>query len=330
MKKLLYKTFRLNWKSKFLSFLAAVILSIYVHLLQSGVVSIQVPIVYTGLSSKLAFLKKPQDYIEVKLRSLKKVQWEIIQLKAEVDLTLASTLNHKYQISFDKSFFPRYVSMINEPTSIELRLDHKLNKLVPVKITFSDPEISEMNLSNLVIQPKVVRIQGASKILNTISSVSTVPLHLDENQINYSFDSLRIKKSRKAYFYILEKSISISFILQPTLNIVRKVFKVSRVHPIGLSQDLLLEQPDYQVEVLLEGPEEYIDNILIENISIGIELEQYVFNEKDSKIEPFNSISLSSIQLLNDILKSNVTLLGVAEEQKNLSLNLQIKSKVDE
>lgn len=110
---------------------------------------------------------------------------KIGKIEAQIDVTdlYSSTVMKSELTAYDING----VVMDNikmEPSNIEINVPVLKNKTVPIKLVFDEESMSNFDISNFTIEPNSVTIRGKSNAIDSISSIDTNPINL--NNIKYN------------------------------------------------------------------------------------------------------------------------------------------------
>lgn len=180
MPKRFWKSFK--WKESIrrarlpsISVMMAIIAWFLVHSSQTVKEDHLVPVTYKNLSPDLAFSRQPIENVRMgfvgvfhRLRSA-----ELERLTYEVDLSEAKAGLTSVEVNVGQLFLPVDIDVVNpRPRRIDVFLETKQSKEVPVKINLQGSLKSGLVVSKLKATPNPVVITGPLSALNKIDRIT--------------------------------------------------------------------------------------------------------------------------------------------------------------
>ncbi|HEC98712.1 MAG TPA: hypothetical protein ENI58_11300 [Nitrospirae bacterium] len=186
MRQLLFK----NLGLKILALCLAIILWFLISGRGVSEITREVPIEYINIPPGYEIVKKDHDTVRVSLFGSEVVLGSIKpeDLKVYVDLKDAQPGRGAYRIKKRNIKVPPALTISNvTPSKVHIFLDRTVRKKVPVNPDISGEPAPGKYISQIIIKPEEVEVEGPESMLKKISAVRTEPVDvsgLDENSIN--------------------------------------------------------------------------------------------------------------------------------------------------
>jgi len=276
-----------NLGLKIVSLLLAVILWLYVTAQQIDMQVFRVPIELKNIPEGLALSREAPSEADV---TIKGARIDLIKLRLTRKLKLsvdcsdvkAGRVNIRLSpaaLNLPQDFDIRNVS-IDNPHILSLEFEKLVSKQVPVKIAYKG-EVPE----NIVIEgkpiivPDRVTVTGPERVINKINLVNTEEIELKGSRKKFSSE-VRVNAGTSE-IDINPKEVFVE------IRFSRRILRVLSSIPPTLLQDdqsLAVKYSPRTVSLTVEGPEELVNSIRKEDISIIIDITTK--KEGKYKIEP--------------------------------------------
>lgn len=175
---------------KALSLLLAILLFVVSRQPVIDMRMVGVPIEYRGLSPGVKIVGDPEQTVSLRLSGPRDVVRSLTpnQLLVIADLSGKEPGERSVQLKVDESFLPDNVEVLQiEPPNIKIKLEPNVTKLVRVEANFVGRVVEgrEMYSDRVEIYPKEIEIEGPRSIVDTIESVKTEPVSLNERAADF-------------------------------------------------------------------------------------------------------------------------------------------------
>lgn len=263
-----------NMGLKVISLALAIVLWLYVTAQQLEVQTFKVPIELVNIPDGLVLTGKTFEDADV---SIKGARIDLLKLrlfgklKAVVDCSDAKVGRVNMHLSpaaltLPEDFDIRNVS-IDNPRIIVLEFEKLVTKSVPVKIAYRGQVPKDIIIRGKpIIVPEKVEIRGPKRVVSSISVVSTEEIDLRGRKKKFS-EEVPVKKNR-GDMEIKPQKVWVEIELSH-----RAVRTLANIPPT-LLQDEESISVDYSpktVSLTIEGPEEIVNNVAKDNVSIIID-----------------------------------------------------------
>ena len=177
MRKLLFKNFGL----KILSLALAITLWFFISARGVSEITLEVPIEYMNIPPGYEILKKDTDTVRVSLFGSEGVLRSIRpeDLRVYVDLKEARPGKGTFTIKKSNVKVPPVLTISNiRPSKVNIILDKTARKDVPVKPNLIGKPAAKIHISQVIIKPEKVEIEGPESVIKKVSHVSTEPINI--------------------------------------------------------------------------------------------------------------------------------------------------------
>lgn len=171
-----------NWLLKLVSLLLATLVWAAVSNEASSEVGLEVPLEYRNIPHEMEITGDMTNNVQVRLRGSSQVIKGITarDVATTVDLNQMKTGEKIVPLSPKNVQAPFGAEVIRvNPSSVRFTLEQTLVKSVPVVPTLSGEPAEGFELGEVLISPKSVEIEGPESRVNSLSSLVTVPIHLE-------------------------------------------------------------------------------------------------------------------------------------------------------
>jgi len=260
-----------NPGAKIASLVFAIFLWLHVTAQQGEDQSFRAPLYLTGIPDSLTIIHDVPKEIEVTIRgprsSLLKLRL-LGRLKAVVDLSMAKKGRENILLSpgilnLSEDIDSRNIT-IDNPKTLILNFERIITKSVPVRIAYRGGIPQNIIVSGSpVIIPARVKVRGASSIISAIDFLSTKEIDIRSRKGKISEESELITGGR-------EISIIPSIVLIEMEIHKRIVRTLANIPPTLLQDhaDLSVEYFPKVVSITIEGAEEIIRNVVVDDVSV--------------------------------------------------------------
>lgn len=170
-------------------------LAVYVHVFSGRVQEMvfRVPLVVDRLPTTLALASPPPDEVKVRVRGYGK---DLLKLRArsfKAEVRLESPRKGVFQrpvlgsdMRFPEGIQPLSVEVL-EPHLIELRIEDAARRVLPIRATLVGSLPEDRALASLPrAEPAQVAVSGPESVLDTLQSISTAPVSLENIHGDFS------------------------------------------------------------------------------------------------------------------------------------------------
>ena len=267
--------------------LIALVLAVIIWLLVVGEkrseVRLTVPLELRNLPARFEIIEQNAAQVEVTVRGFSSVVKKLTPGDIDVYIDLSTIVEgpNSFALVPDDILVPVGATVIQvSPSQIELVLDVKGEKMVPIKPIYRGVPAEGYMVEKLTAEPKMVTITGARRLLNTISTIETEAVVLD----NISQDFVKKVKPKLPQGIRIEKEeekiISVSVTVIP--NMVDRFFEDIPLQVENETRQFTLSPRT--ITALVKGPELELSAMTPADIPAFIQTEQ--LPEGISTVEP--------------------------------------------
>ena len=174
---------------KLASLILAMALWLFVILSGRTEITIDVPVVYSGLQQHLDLMdstKKVRISIEGQGSLLKNIRRS--EIKADIDLSGAKSGRAFYTLAKENFALPKTVLLTDiDPETISVTIDSELKKIVPVKPTIVGQPAKGFAIFDIKVVPEKIVLEGPKSLVMKIKSVKTEPIDINGLNTNLQF-----------------------------------------------------------------------------------------------------------------------------------------------
>ena len=265
------KVLTANLGAKIISLFFAVFLWLHVTAQQLENQTFRVPLALAGIPDTLTIIHDLPEYVEVSVRGSRSNLLKLRlfgRLKATVDVSVAKPGRVNISLSsailnISEEFDPREV-IIDEPKVLTLNFERVVSRLVPVKVAFKGEIPQDIIIRGApAIIPDRVRVSGAMSIINSITLLNTEEIDIRGKRGKLSHE-LGINMSGYNAVVIPDKVL-----VEIELS-KRGVRTLANLPPTILqdTENILVRYSPKTVSLTIEGPEELINGITSDEVSI--------------------------------------------------------------
>ena len=259
-----------------LSFLLA---SFVWYLAKQGAESVEisffVPLVFINLPAHMQITSDVPSVVSVSGRILRRYSnnFNPSALQATVDLTNANSGHFQYTLTERNIPILESISVARIiPVQIELMIEEIVEKQLTIRARYQGQLQSGKILQGIKISPDTVKVQGPQSVLQTIDSVFTN--EIDLQNINRSIEMIVSLDLPDPSLQFLNDGIEsyIANVMVSSLP-VRKRFDNVAIHL--LNQNYVSVTNPTEFNLYVEGPEELVNNLELSQIYGTIDLVEY-------------------------------------------------------
>ncbi|HEU5236201.1 MAG TPA: CdaR family protein [Pyrinomonadaceae bacterium] len=174
-----------NWFLKIVSILLAALLWAAVSNQESSEIGLEVPLEYRNIPARLEITGDTTNTVQVHLRGASNVIKGITakDVATKIDLTEMRPGEKIIALSPQNVQAPFGADVIRvNPSSVRFTLEHTLTKTVPIIPTTVGRPLEGYEVAQMLVRPNSVEVEGPESRVNSLSSISTVPIRLDRKQ----------------------------------------------------------------------------------------------------------------------------------------------------
>lgn len=166
---------------KIASLILATALWIFVILSGRTEITMDVPVVYTGLKQQLGMmdsLKKVNISIEGQGSLLKNIRRG--EIRALIDLSKAKSGRSFFTLTKENFRLPKTLLLTNiDPETISVMIESEMKKSIPVKPVIVGRPEKGFTIFNIKVVPENIVIEGPKSLIMNIYSVKTEPIDIN-------------------------------------------------------------------------------------------------------------------------------------------------------
>ncbi len=267
----IHKVLFRNIGGKIISVVFAVLLWLHVTAQQGEDQSFRIPLVLAGIPDSLTIVHDVPQFVEVTIsgpRSSLLIMRLFSRPVATVDLSMSrrGMVNIPLSpgiINISDDFDQRDVT-IDNPKTLGLNFEQVITKSVPVQISFKGGIPEDLIIAGTpVIIPARVKVRGASSVVSAISFLTTQEIDVRNRkgktaeEVGFSLEGRDITTTPEKVLVEMEMH--------------RRVIRTLPNIPPTLLQDdnsMIIEYSPKVVSITVEGPEELIRGMLVEDVSV--------------------------------------------------------------
>jgi YbbR domain-containing protein len=260
-----------NMGAKIISLLFAIFLWLHVTAQQLENQTFRVPLTLSGIPDSLTIIHDLPEHAVVSVRGSRSNLLKLRlfgRLKATVDVSVAKPGRINIPLSaailnISEEFDPREV-IIDEPKSLTLNFERVSTRLVPVKVAFKGEIPQDIIIRGApAVIPDRIRVSGAMSVINGISLLNTEEIDIRGKRGKLSQE---VRVNLSAYNAVATPD---KVLVEIELS-KRSVRTLANLPPTILqdSADLQVNYSPKTVSLTIEGPEELINSITADEVSI--------------------------------------------------------------
>jgi len=272
-----------NVTLKLVAFILAIVIWFLVVGEKKSEVRLTVPLELRNLPEQLEITQQSVSQVEVGVRGFSSVVKQLAPGDIDVHVDLSNVIEgtNSFAISPDEILVPVGTKVIQvSPSQVDVLLDATGDKTVPVKPITRGIPVEGYILGEITVEPKVITITGARRVIKTVSRTETEAVMVD----NIAQDLVKKVKVKLPNGIRIEKEEE--RVVSVSVKIVPKV-----VDLFFEDIPLLVEEEERQftlfpqaVTALVHGPELELSNMVPADIPAFVEIKQ--LPEGSSVVQP--------------------------------------------
>jgi YbbR domain-containing protein len=170
---------------KVVSLILAALLWAAVSNQASSEIGLEVPLEYRNIPLQLEITGDMTNTVQVRLRGSSNVIKDVTakDVSTTIDLSKMSTGERIVALSPQNVNAPFGAEVVRvNPSSVRFNLERTIVKSVPVVPTISGKPAAGYEITQVVMRPSTVEVAGPESRINTLSSIATVPIHMEGKQ----------------------------------------------------------------------------------------------------------------------------------------------------
>jgi len=171
-----------NWLLKIVSLFLATLLWATVSNQASSEIGLDVPLEYRNIPPQMEITGDMTNTVQVRLRGSSNVIKDITATDVATTIDLSNMAVGEKIVALSphnvKVPFGAEVIRVN-PSSVRFTLERTVVKTVPVVPTIFGQPADGYERGQVLISPEGVAVEGPESRVNTLSSIATVPVHID-------------------------------------------------------------------------------------------------------------------------------------------------------
>jgi YbbR domain-containing protein len=174
-----------NWLLKVVSVLVATLLWAAVSNEASSEIGLEVPLEYRNIPPQMEITGDMTNTVQVRLRGSSNVIKDVTasRVAATIDLSKMPAGEKVVTLSPHNVEAPFGADVIRvNPSSVRFTLERTIVKTVTVVPTILGEPADGYEMGAVFISPNAVEVEGPESRVNTLSSLATVPIRLDQRQ----------------------------------------------------------------------------------------------------------------------------------------------------
>jgi len=243
-----------NWHIKLLSLALAGILWVYVNSLQEKERFLTIPVEVRNISEDYILSSEPPEFVQLVLRGRDEPLSLINEgdLVAYIDLEMNSQGETKKIVKVERRGIPRGVSIKEiRPRLVDVKIEEakrKSVKVVPVIVTDLPLGYSFERFS---LEPPAVEIQGPASVIETVESVNTKRVDI-ENMTETTVMDIEVETGSDKITLVKDQSVSIKIFIREEF-VLKRVSGVA-VFPFNVADELIPDLGEQKVSLLIKLP----------------------------------------------------------------------------
>jgi YbbR domain-containing protein len=176
-----------NWHLKIVSLILAVMLWMAIANQASSEIGLDVPLEYRNIPTQLEITGDMTSTVQVRLRGSSNVIKDITakDVSTTIDLSKMRTGEKIVALSPQNVQAPFGAEVIRvNPSSVRFSLERTLVKTIPIVAKIVGPAADGYEIGPVSVSPGTVEVEGPESRVNTLASISTIPIRIDRRQTN--------------------------------------------------------------------------------------------------------------------------------------------------
>jgi YbbR domain-containing protein len=291
-----------NLGKKVLALILAVSLWFIANMEQDVERTISIDVIYENLPQDLVIVNKPADKITITARG---ARGQIIslspkRLRYSIDLSSISPGLSKFEVHAGQLKVPRGVQIVGiTPAEIRVDVDRVVDKMVPVKPVLAPPDTGYEIVDKPVVEPQEVRVQGPSRIMYNLKSISTDTVSTSGVKSKFTIEVPL--KAPPFVELVNPQTVRVTVDVRERVSV--KEFKNVEIEFVNFEDLDYRPTTRYSSDIVFEGPYNIIKDLSSDNIRVYVDGKDIERNTKKKKytldvrvVYPFeNKITLKGV-----------------------------------
>lgn len=182
MNKIFKNIFKENLTIKIISIALALFLWFFVTFKGQTETSLDIPLEFKNTPSDMEVFKQSAKKISVSISARERILKEISQndIRVVVDISNVKLGENSIPITKSSIKLPRGIEILRiDPSTVKLVVDKKEQKTIPVRPVIIGKPVKGFIISDIEVNPPLIRIEGAQKELDRIRLIKTEPIDID-------------------------------------------------------------------------------------------------------------------------------------------------------
>jgi YbbR domain-containing protein len=176
-----------NWHLKIVSLILATMLWMAIANQASSEIGLEVPLEYRNIPSQLEITGDMTNTVQVRLRGSSNIIKDITakDVSTTIDLSKMRTGDKIVALSPQNVQAPFGAEVIRvNPSSVRFSLERTIMKTIPIIPAIAGQTLDGYEVSKVFVSPSTIEVEGPESRVNTLTSISTVPIRLDRKQMH--------------------------------------------------------------------------------------------------------------------------------------------------
>jgi len=243
-----------NWHIKLLSVALAGILWVYVNSMQEKERFLTIPVEVRNISENYILTSEPPEFVQLVLRGRDEPLSLVNEgdLIAYIDLEMNSQGETKKIVKVERRGIPRGVSIKEiRPRLVDVQIEDakkKMVKVVPVVVT--DLPLG-YSFEKFLIEPSEVEIQGPASYIETVESVNTKRIDIQDMTETTVMD-IEVETGSDKIRLVKDQPVSIKIFIKEEF-VLKRVSDVA-VFPFNVAEGLIPDLMEQKATLLIKLP----------------------------------------------------------------------------
>lgn len=176
-----------NWFLKIFSLVLATMLWITVASETSSEIGLEVPLEYRNIPAQLEITNDTTNTVEVRLRGSPNLIKDMTpkQVSSVIDLSSMKPGETVFPLTSQNVQAPFGAEVVRvNPSRVRISLERTISKMVPVVPTIQGEPARGFEVGKVLLDPSRIRVEGPENRVNSLDSVSTLPIVVDGKRSN--------------------------------------------------------------------------------------------------------------------------------------------------
>lgn len=271
-----------NLGKKLFALILAVSLWFIANMEQDVERTMSIDVLYENLPQDLVIVNKPTDKITITARG---TRGQIIslspkRLRYSIDLSSITPGLSKFEVHVGQLKVPRGVQIVGiTPAEIRVDVDRVVEKMVPVKPVIGLPDTGYEIVDKPVVEPQEVMVQGPSRIMYNLKSVSTDTVSTTGVKSKFTIEvPLKVPP-----FVELVNPQTVRVTVDVRERVSVKEFKNIEIEFVNFEDMDYQPSAQYISEIVFQGPYNLIKDLSSESIRVYVDGKDIERNSRKKK-----------------------------------------------